>query len=109
MQMALRAPMCVPATLTGPSPGHKPQSRLLWGQAWADSPVGSLQRFCVGATCVHVRGMLPHRCGVCACACKHTHAGVCMLHSAGEQVFRAVNCTHMCWEYLGPRHAYACG
>ena len=44
----------------------------------ADSPMDSLRHFCVGATCMHVRGCCPHRCEcVCMCVC----ASTCMLQS----------------------------
>ena len=108
--------MCVPATLTGASP-HRGTSHS-HGCYGASRRAGRLTRgqptaFLCWRYLRACEGMLPHRCEcVCACACKHTHAAVvCMLHSAGEQVvFRAVNCTHMCWGVSGgPGMPYACG
>lgn len=54
---------------------HKPQSRLLRGlAAWADSPMGSLWHFWVGAAHTHVRACCPHR---CECVCVHLQAHAC--------------------------------
>lgn len=48
----------------------------------ADSPVGSLQRFCVGATCVHVRACCLTGVSVCVCMRVQAHACCSRVYAA---------------------------